>query len=360
MTLPEQAALCYNNFCDPNASRSIRHTWIFEHLIHQNLIKSRTTVYDPNDADLFFVPVYFGAYNSNNGVYAKKAQMSNIVQELVRCGPWLIRSGGVDHVYTQILMQHDKGVLEVQKNIPSMITIGDILYDYAKHNPREAWRLTQVPYSSNFDDYFNDTRRVIPLFFIGQQTMEGRSDQKTRKMRKELGVEIVKMRNAVAIFTKDKKNEKSAAAFDINSFMKKSQFCPVPSGETPSSKRLYDAFKSRCIPLILSDDMRFPFENVFCEYSGTVVQIPMNEAESVPIITGMIPEREKKEIRANINEMSTLFSIDLDADSHNGDLIWAWKWSQFFKAATIATSKRREFVKNRFYTPIYKPNSTSI
>jgi hypothetical protein len=39
----------------------------------------------------------------------------------------------------------------------------------------------------------------------------------------------------------------------------KSIFCPVPVGDSPSSKRMYDALVLGCIPVILSDDLVWAF-----------------------------------------------------------------------------------------------------
>ena len=353
LSLPEQTLLCLNNYCDPKANISLKHTWIFENTIHLHLLKSKTTVNDPSDADLFYVPVYFGAYNSNNGIYLKKAQISNIMIELTKYGSWPTDNGGIDHVFTQIFLQHDRRYPEAQKNFPSMISFGDISYEYSTSAPREAWRLTQMPYASNFDDYDNETKRVVSLFFIGQQSLD-KGDVKSKLLRKELAQNITKMKNTVSIFTRDKKNDKPTNSFDSFNFMKKSQFCPVPAGETPSSKRLYDAFKTRCIPIILSDDLRFPFENVFCDYSAAIIQLPMKEVGFIPYVIGMLTDSEKKQIRQRIRDLSPLLSLDLKGDSHNGDMIWAWKWEQFFRAATVSASKRRHHMPNRFYKPTYQ------
>jgi hypothetical protein len=32
-------------------------------------------------------------------------------------------------------------------------------------------------------------------------------------------------------------------------------YCPVPVGDSPSSKRMYDAMNMGCVPVILSDDI---------------------------------------------------------------------------------------------------------
>ena len=43
-----------------------------------------------------------------------------------------------------------------------------------------------------------------------------------------------------------------------------STFCPVPIGDSPSSKRMYDVLNFGCIPVILSDDLVWAYSN----YSG--------------------------------------------------------------------------------------------
>lgn len=42
----------------------------------------------------------------------------------------------------------------------------------------------------------------------------------------------------------------------------RSLFCLCPAGDTPSSARLFDAIVSGCIPVIVSDELEFPFEGI--------------------------------------------------------------------------------------------------
>jgi hypothetical protein len=44
--------------------------------------------------------------------------------------------------------------------------------------------------------------------------------------------------------------------------MRRSLFCLCPAGDTPSSARLFDAIVSGCIPVIVSDELEFPFEGI--------------------------------------------------------------------------------------------------
>ncbi|CAI0401576.1 unnamed protein product [Linum tenue] len=44
--------------------------------------------------------------------------------------------------------------------------------------------------------------------------------------------------------------------------MHTSKFCLNPAGDTPSACRLFDAIVSLCVPVILSDSIELPFEDV--------------------------------------------------------------------------------------------------
>lgn len=360
MTLPDQETMCKDKYCDKEVNDSEKHTFIFETIIQDHLRKyCKTTVTDPENADLFYVPVYFGAYNS----HAKRAKIDSVVvPALNEIGPWMQRNGGVDHIFTQMLFSHGKIPItqDVQRTFPSMITIGDILFDYSTQSSREAWRITMMPYLTNNEAYDvpeKEEKRIIPLFFIGQTSIS-HYDPRARLVRSDLVEEMENMRYAVSIITKRKDKNKSADLFGIYNFMKHSEFCPIPMGDGPTSKRLYDAFNARCIPIILSDEARFPFEGVFANYAGAVIQVPMHETDTVPGVIGMMTEEDRKNIRERIRELTPLLSYDVNGDSKRGDLIWAWKWSHFFKAATIATSKRRYFVSNRYYVPKYLPKAS--
>ena len=239
-----------------------------------------------------------------------------------------------------------------------MITIGDIIHDYSLTSPREAQRLTVMPYLSNFDVYEEDDYnnfeldRNIWAFFIGQTSIS-HFDPRARAVREDLVEEMKQMKFVVSIETERKLKNRTANSFNIYSYMKNSDFCPIPHGDGPASKRLYDAFKTRCIPVVMSDEIRFPFENLFADYSGAILQVPMFEPDTISAVIGMINEDDKKEIRSRIRDLTSLLNISWDSTSKKGDLIWAWKWSHFFKAATISASKRRSLVRNKYYTPIY-------
>ncbi|KAF3670278.1 putative vegetative incompatibility protein HET-E-1-like [Capsicum annuum] len=59
--------------------------------------------------------------------------------------------------------------------------------------------------------------------------------------------------------------------------MRTSEFCLHPSGDTPTSCRLFDAVQSLCIPVIVSDNIELPFEGMV-DYAEFSVFVAVSDA----------------------------------------------------------------------------------
>lgn len=59
--------------------------------------------------------------------------------------------------------------------------------------------------------------------------------------------------------------------------MSSSKFCLNIAGDTPSSNRLFDAIVSHCVPVVVSDDIELPFEDVL-DYSDFCVFVRAADA----------------------------------------------------------------------------------
>jgi hypothetical protein len=61
-------------------------------------------------------------------------------------------------------------------------------------------------------------------------------------------------------------NTTSVAIRSSTEGMRGSKFCLNLAGDTPSSNRLFDAIASHCVPVIISDEIELPYEDVL-DYS---------------------------------------------------------------------------------------------
>lgn len=59
--------------------------------------------------------------------------------------------------------------------------------------------------------------------------------------------------------------------------MHASKFCLNPAGDTPSACRLFDSIVSLCIPVIISDSIELPFEDVI-DYTKIAIFVDTTSA----------------------------------------------------------------------------------
>eukprot|EP00927_Polykrikos_kofoidii_P053645 TRINITY_DN48233_c0_g1_i1.p1 TRINITY_DN48233_c0_g1~~TRINITY_DN48233_c0_g1_i1.p1 ORF type:complete len:543 (+),score=31.86 TRINITY_DN48233_c0_g1_i1:124-1752(+) len=83
--------------------------------------------------------------------------------------------------------------------------------------------------------------------------------------------------------------------------MGNSVFCMIPKGVGTWSHRLYEAFLSGCIPVILSDDVRLPFPEL--PWNLFSLKWPMREVDNVtfPTYLRSVSTARRKQLKANVD-----------------------------------------------------------
>lgn len=342
---------CKNNYCGENTTTKNAHTFYFEKVLIQALKSGLYSTKDPEEADLFHIPAYFGVFN----MHKRNCDIESVILPTICEYPYYERYNGVDHVFVQMLFTHNNVPItpSIEKNLPSMITLGDLKWNFTLENPREVWRNTQMPYNSNFKIFydFEAKERPLKLFLIGQFNLQA-FDRRSRVVRRALLKFLQSLPQSTVIQTMRKSSTHNAGLFDIEAFMRHSDFCPVPHGDAPASKRLYDSFRTGCIPIIMADEIRLPFENVFLKYNEFITQIPQYNPSLVGLAVGYNYRMEKRiETRKRLKEVDSLLSVYKGKDElhhEKGDFLWGWAWMQFFKYATVSSVKRRGLLQSKY------------
>jgi len=84
-----------------------------------------------------------------------------------------------------------------------------------------------------------------------------------REVLKREHVRVLPFLNVIDEGVMDIGNATTMAVFDdYISYMQNSQFCLILEGDTPSSRRLFDAIVSGCIPVFIGSKYSMPFENL--------------------------------------------------------------------------------------------------
>lgn len=128
-----------------------------------------------------------------------------------------------------------------------------------------------LPYSHRIRSFGGDVgveSRESLLFFMGN-----RYRKEGGKVR-DLLFQILENEEGVTIKHGAQSRESRRAA---SQGMHTSKFCLHPAGDTPSACRLFDAIVSLCVPVIVSDYVELPFEDVI-DYRKIAVFVDTNSA----------------------------------------------------------------------------------
>ncbi|XP_038724623.1 probable arabinosyltransferase ARAD1 [Tripterygium wilfordii] len=284
--------------------------------------RSAIRVRNSSEADVLFVPFFSSlSYNRYSKVnpHQKKSRNNFLQEKLVTfltAQPEWKRSGGRDHI---VLAHHPNSMLKARMKLwPAMF----ILSDFGRYPPNIANVEKDViaPYKHVIRRYVNDKSdfdsRPTLLYFQGAI------------YRKDGGY----ARQELFYLLKDEKDVHfsfgSVQKGGINSAsqgMHSSKFCLNIAGDTPSSNRLFDAIASHCVPVIISDDIELPYEDVL-DYSQFCIFVRTSDAIKKNFLINLIRSIGKDEwtrMWKKLQEVENFFEFQYP--SKEGDavqMIW--------------------------------------
>lgn len=132
---------------------------------------------------------------------------------------------------------------------------------------------------------------------------------------------------------------------DAGKGMASSKFCLNLAGDTPSSNRLFDAIATQCVPVIISDEIELPFEDVL-DYSEFCVFVRAKDAVKKGYLLNVLRGigREKwVEMWDRLKSISKHFEYQFPSQPNDAvDMIWQ----------TVARKKKKTMLnvhrKNRY------------
>ncbi|XP_022748741.1 probable arabinosyltransferase ARAD1 [Durio zibethinus] len=216
-------------------------------------------VTDPEEADLFYVPVFSslslivnaGRPPGSGSGYSDEEMQEQLVEWLTGQEYWK-RNNGWDHV---IIAGDPNALYRVVDRVKTAVLL---VSDFGRLRPDQGSLVKDViiPYSHRISAYTGDfgvQQRKILIFFMGN-----RYRKEGGKIR-DLLFQILEKEEDVVIKhgTQSRENRRAASRG-----MHTSKFCLNPAGDTPSACRLFDSIVSLCVPVIVSDSIELPFEDI--------------------------------------------------------------------------------------------------
>uniref|UniRef100_F6HF60 Exostosin GT47 domain-containing protein n=1 Tax=Vitis vinifera TaxID=29760 RepID=F6HF60_VITVI len=219
-------------------------------------------VSDPEEADLFYVSFFSSlslvvnpirpANGEGAGTGYSDEEMQESLMEWLEQQEYWKRNNGRDHVF----ICQDPNALHL---IVDRVKNGVLLVsDFGRLRSDTASLVKDVilPYAHRIKSYSGEIgveNRKSLLFFMGN-----RYRKEGGKIR-DLLFQILEQEEDVIIKHGAQSRESRRMA---SQGMHSSKFCLHPAGDTPSACRLFDAIVSLCVPVIVSDQIELPFEDV--------------------------------------------------------------------------------------------------
>ncbi|KAH9627393.1 hypothetical protein KSS87_001232 [Heliosperma pusillum] len=272
--------------------------YLFSDLIKQDrgLNSAVIRVLDPDDADLFYVPFFSSLSlvanpirpnnnnnNNNNAgggnggggggggesgvtLYSDERMQEELVEWLEEQEYWK-RNNGWDHVF---ICQDPNALYKVIDRIKNGVLL---VSDFGRLRTDQASLVKDVilPYSHRINTFKGDVgveNRNSLLFFMGN-----RYRKEGGKIRDILFQILEKEEDVVMKHGAQSRESRRAATQGMHT----SKFCLHPAGDTPSACRLFDAIVSLCIPVIISDQIELPFEDII-DYKKIAVFVETTSA----------------------------------------------------------------------------------
>ncbi|XP_077248927.1 putative arabinosyltransferase ARAD1 isoform X1 [Tasmannia lanceolata] len=247
---------------------------------------SAIRVDNSSEADVIFVPFFsslsYNRYSKVKSLENPSKNMNQLLQEklvafLIEQEEWK-RSEGRDHV---IVAHHPNSMLDARTSLwPAIL----ILADLGRYPPIIANIEKDViaPYKHIVKTFVNDSSgydsRPTLLYFQGAIYRKDGGF-----IRQELYYLLKDEKDVHFSFGSVSKN----GINDASQGMHSSKFCLNIAGDTPSSNRLFDAIASHCVPVIVSDEIELPYEDVL-DYSKFCIIVRTSDALKKGVLIKLI------------------------------------------------------------------------
>ncbi|KAL7603111.1 hypothetical protein Lser_V15G18375 [Lactuca serriola] len=293
--------------------------------ITQNVPRSCSSILVDNSsqADIIFVPFFSSlSYNRHSKIQGNEQNSTNdilqerLVEYLKGRDEWK-RFGGKDHL---IMAHHPNSMLIARWKLGSAMFV---LADFGRYSNEIA----------------NVDKDVIAPYKHVVRTIDAKKSPSFEERptlvyfqgaiyRKDGGV----IRQELYYLMKDEKDVHFTFGSAIgggvrtaSTGMSSSKFCLNIAGDTPSSNRLFDAIVSHCVPVIISDEIELPFEDIL-DYSKFSIFVPASEACKKGYLLKLLRGVKKEkwtEMWENLKQIAPHFEYEYPSKPGDAvDMIW--------------------------------------
>jgi len=326
--------------------KCILEQFALEYVIYDFFTKFCGRTYNPEEADYFYLPIVRDAEyrmqleSQEKGIDKRKSSETeqailDIIEKNDSRGwnkifnisdKYWHRNGGGDHIIAMPApvtnLRHEGGRRGFFHYMIHLYPPIFLALEYSKSFVNEYPVCTKeknilVPYPTTDPDLFSGkfhigaVNRSSLLYYVGG--MHGECIE-VRKAMKFIMINSTKVPGIVPTGI-------HANMADREKGFRASVFCPVPVGDSPSSKRMYDVMYFGCIPVVLSDDLLWAFSKRVggsLDESLYSIQIPQYIVQSTT--SGLLKKYENSKEKLGVLPSGTLiYSLLLKAQADNAE-----------------------------------------
>lgn len=204
------------------------------------------------------------------------------------------------------------------------------------------------PYRTFLEPFNNDY-----LGWYGRSTLLFFRGGTKRKRRGKIREQLVEMLNGESdVICEEADSRQEGAVKDSEKGMRQSKFCLSPVGDTPSSCRLFDAIVSHCVPVIISDRLELPYEDIL-DYSRFVLFIGERKSLEKGFLLSLLRNVTQKQWESRwrrLKEVKKHFIYNVPAEEGGAeDMVWQAlsRRVQGIRFSDIYRKKRRMYQKGK-------------
>ncbi|GJN30029.1 hypothetical protein PR202_gb18303 [Eleusine coracana subsp. coracana] len=311
-------------------ARCGRHLFAAEVAVHQALLSYAGRAARPEDADLFFVPVYvscnFSTPNGFPSLSHARGLLADAVHLLRTDMPYWNRSAGADHVF---VASHDFGAcfhpmedVAIADGIPDFLKRSILLQTFGVNGHHVCQDVEHVvipphvpPEVAHELPEPDKSRRDIFAFFRGKMELHPKNISGrfySKKVRTEL----------LQHYGRNKKFYLKRKRFDnYRSEMARSLFCLCPLGWAPWSPRLVESVLLGCIPVIIADNIHLPFPSVV-RWPDISLQVAEKDIASLEMVLDHVVATNLTLIQKNLWDPVKRNALVFNRPMEAGDATW--------------------------------------
>ncbi|CAK9007647.1 unnamed protein product [Durusdinium trenchii] len=249
--------------------------------LHRWLMSGSCRTESPEEADLFYFPAYEACYNEtacSSGDTERCFPQSFDPEEL----PFFHRRGGQDHIFVfacnllpfmdLISIRTRNSIMVTVESFQAVNVAGPNMLAWLVYSKDvlipgyiPAWRVSSM---------VAFCRPMIERTILATFHGHSRSSEKVGHMYKRSLMSEVRDR----IISYFGQNSCCSAGPPVRDYFRRSglsRFCLIPAGLTAWTIHLYEAFFFGCVPVILSDDLTVPFQDVI-DWTKVSIKVPTN------------------------------------------------------------------------------------